>query len=186
MYAKGYKRLFWAMVFISFNINIGFINILPDFIGYILIYSGLGILSSQHKLYEKGKIPAVLLTLLTLKDIWNDPRSNILTGGIYNVGLLTLIFGSIVIIIKIYLIYILCTGVYALCIERGLNELVESVMFSMKFYLIISLIYLAFAPFSINLYSEVRIIFIIIVGIIQMFAGISVALVFKKCKGALL
>ncbi len=185
MYAKGYKRLFWAMVIISFNINIGFINILPDFIGYSLIYSGLGILSSQYKLYEKGKIPAMLLILLTLKDIWNDPRSNILTGGIYNVGLITLIIGSIIIIIKIYLIYILCTGVYVLCIERGLNELVESVMFSMKFYLIISLIYLAFEPFSINLYSEARIIFIIIVGILQMFAGISVALVFKKCKGEL-
>lgn len=185
MYAKGYKQLFWAMVFISFNINIGFINILPDFIGYIYIYSSLCILSSQHKLYEKGKIPAVILILLTLKDIWNDPNSNILTGEVYNVGLFTLIIGSVVLIIKIYLIYILCMGIYRLCKDRGLNELMENVMFSMKFYLIISLIYLAFLPFSINLYSEVRIAFIVIVGIIQIFAGISVALVFKKCKGAL-
>ena len=186
MYAKGYKRLFWAMVIISFNINIGFINILPDFIGYIFIYSSLCILSSQHKLYEKGKIPTVILILLTLKDIWNDPSSNILAGEIYNVGILTLIIGSIVIIIKIYLIWILCTGVYELCKERGLNELLESSRSSMKFYLVISLIYLFYASFSINIYSDVRTIILIIVGSIQMFAGISVALVFKKCKGVLI
>ncbi|MBU3188963.1 hypothetical protein K9O30_07770 [Clostridium bowmanii] len=184
MYAKGYKRLSWAMVFISFNVNI--INILPDFIGYIFIYSSLCILSSQHKLYEKGKIPVVILILLTLNDIWNDPSSNVITGEVYNVGLLTLIIASIAIIIKIYLICILCMGVYELCKERGLNELMESSRVSMKFYLIISLIYLACAPFSINLYSNVRIVFLIIVGIIQMCAGISVALVFKKCKGVLI
>ena len=182
MYAKGYKRLFWGMVFISFNINIGFINILPGFIGYISIYSGLCILSSQYKLYEKGKIPAVILTLLTLKGIWHDPNSNILTGEIYNVGLLTLIIACVVIIIKIYLIYIICMGIYELCRERGLNNLMGSTISSMKFYLIISLIYLAYVPFSINLYSEFRVIFIIIVGIIQIIASISVALVFKKCK----
>jgi len=71
MYAKGYKRLFWGILIISFNINLGFINKLPDFLGYIFIYSALGILSSQHKLYEKGKLPAIILIFLTLKDIWN-------------------------------------------------------------------------------------------------------------------
>lgn len=186
MYAKCYKKLFWAMIFISFNLNIGYINILPDFIGYIFIYSSLCTLSSQHKLFDKGKIPAAILILLTLKDIWNDPSSNILTGEIYSVGLFTLIISSIVLIIKVYLIYTLCNGIYEICKERDINELMERTMFSMKFYLIISLIYLAFSSFSINLFSDVRIIFIIIVGIIQMVAGISVALVFKKCKEALL
>ena len=185
MYAKGYNRLFWGMVFISFNINLGFINILPDFAGYIFIYSGLSILSSQHKLYEKGKTPAAILILLTLKDIWHDPNNNILTVQFYDIGLVTLIIGTITIIIKVYLLYILCKGIYELCKERGLNKLMDSIISSWKFYFAISLIYVAYVPFSINLYSEFRVIFIIIVGIIQTIAAISVALVFKKCQDVL-
>ena len=185
MYVKGYKRLFWGMIFISFNINLGFINVMPAFLGYILIYSGLCALSSQHKLYQKGKIPAMLLIALTLEDIWHDPSNTILTGEIYNVGILPLIISCAVLIINIYLMYIICMGICELCKERGLNELMDSTIFSIKFYLIISLLYLAYLPFSINLYSEFKIIFVIIVGVVRIIAAISVAIVFKKCKDVL-
>lgn len=185
MYAKGYKRLFWGMLIISFNINLGFINILPDFLGYNFIYSGLCTLSSQHKLYEKGKIPAIILIFLTLKDIWHDPSSNILTSQIYNLGLITLLIGTVVIIIRIYLIYILCKSIYELCIERELIKLIDNIISSWRFYFVVSLLYLFYIPFSINLYSQVRIIFVIIVGIIQTIAAICVELVFKDCKQSL-
>ncbi|MCB2320049.1 hypothetical protein LGK98_04340 [Clostridium tagluense] len=123
--------------------------------------------------------------LLTLKEIWQDSNNNILTGQIYNPGLFTLIIGSVVIIIRIYLIYILCKGVYELCKERELNKLKDSIISSWKFYFVISLLYLAYVPFSINIYSEFRIVFVIIVGIIQTIASISVLLVLKKCKEVL-
>ena len=47
----------------------------------------------------------------------------------------------------------------------------DSTIFSIKFYLIISLLYLAYLPFSINLYSEFKIIFVIIVGVVRIIAA---------------
>lgn len=182
MYAKGYKLLFWGMIFLTFNINVGFINILPDFLGYILIYSGLNILSSQHKLFIKGKIPALILILLTIKDVLYDPSSNILAGNNYNTELITIIILTIVTIIKLYLIYILCRGIYELCKEYGLDELMDRTALSWKIYLIAALIYLAYAPFSINLNYKIRTIMLIIIAIMQIITYINVARVFSRGK----
>ena len=182
MYAKGYKLLFWGMIFLTFNINLGFINILPDFLGYILIYSGLNILSSQHKLFIKGKIYALILILLTIKDVLYDPSSNILAGNNYNTEFIIIIIPTIVTIIKLYLIYILCKGIYDLCKEYGLDELMDRTALSWKIYLIVALIYLAYAPFSINLNYKIRTIILIIIGIIQIITCINVASLFSRCK----
>jgi len=182
MYAKGYKLLFWGMIFLTFNINLGFINILPDFLGYILIYSGLNILSSQHKEFIKGKIPALILILLTIKDVLYDPSSNILAGNNYNTEFIVIIIPTIITIIKLYLIYILCKGIYELCMEYGLDELMDRTALSWKIYLIVALIYLAYAPFSINLNYKIRTIILVIIAIIQIITYINVARVFSKCK----
>lgn len=182
MYWKGYNRLFWGIIITIFHINIGYINIIPDFIGYILIYSGLNILALQHKVYEKAKMPAALLVLLTLKDIWNDPNNNILTGQIYKLSLATLIISTLVAIIKLYLIYLLCNGIYEICKERGLEEIMSSAKNIWKNYFFVALAYLIYAPFSINLEQVPRIIIIIIIGVIQIVISISLALMLKKCR----
>jgi hypothetical protein len=185
MYSKGYKRLFWGMLLIIFNINIGFINILPDFAGYILIYSGLNILSSQNQTYQKAKIPAVILMILTLKNLIYDPNSNILSGQIYDLGLIAMIIGTIVDVIKIYLIYILCNGICELCNERELKELMNFTNGSWKFYLITSVLCLLFVPFSINLYMQPRIAVSAILGIVYIIAALLVAGVFRSCNKVL-
>lgn len=182
MYSIGYKRLFWGMVFIIVDINLGFINIFPDFIGYIFIYSGLNVLSSQHKGYEKGKVPAVILILLTVKDVVYNTDNNILVSQGYNLGLITIVIATVVTIVKLYLIYILCQSIYELCKERELNELMEKARTSWKFYFVISLLYLVYYPLSINLYLDLKIVVIFILVIFQIIASISVASLLSKCK----
>ncbi|MCB2307466.1 hypothetical protein LGL08_15615 [Clostridium estertheticum] len=182
MYARGYKRLFWGMLFIIFDINLGSINIMPDFIGYIFIYSGLNVLVSQHKGYEKAKVPAVTLILLTLKDVVYNSNNNILSGQVYSLGLITIVSATVVTIIKLYLIYVLCETIYEICKERGLNELMESARGSCKFYSVISLLYMVYYPLSINLHLDLKIIIIFILVIIQIIASISVASLLNKCK----
>lgn len=181
MYSSAYNKLFWGMMFIIFDINLGAINILPNFIGYMFIYAGLNVLSTQHKIYEKGKIPAIILIVFTLKDIWHYDRSNILLGQFHNLGLITMVINAVVTVINLYLIYIICKGIYELCKKRGLNELMDRTIGSWKFYLIIVLISLFYIPFSINLPLDYNA-FMIIVAVIQICASISIALIFKKCK----
>lgn len=181
MYAVGYNKLFWGMMFIVFNINLGPINILPNFIGYMLIYAGVNILSSQQKIYEKGKIPAIILIVLTLKDIWHNESANILADQFNRFGLITMVIGAVVIVINLYLIYIICKGIYELCSLRGLNELMRSTIGSWKAYFVVDLISLLYIPFSLNLPLSYGI-FMIIVAVIKIFVSISIAGLFRKCK----
>lgn len=185
MYWKGYNRLSWGIIITMFHINIGYITVIPGFIGYTLIYSGLNILATQHKVYAKGKIPAALLVILTLKDIWYDPNNNILNGQIYKFSLITMVFTTVVAVIRLYLIYILCNGIYELCKERGLEELMMRAKHVWKQYFFIVLAYLIYAPFSMNLLELPRIVILIILGIIQMVISIFLVLMFRKCRGQL-
>lgn len=182
MYAKGYNRLFWGIIFLTFEINIVYINIFPDFIGYMLIYSGLNILSSQQKLFKRGKIPAAILTILTLKDIWHDPNNNILNGQLYSGGVFSMLLSTAIIIIRLYLIYIICDGIYKLCEERGLDKLKNMTIDPWKFYFGITAIYLFFVPFSLNLNMSIKIIAFIFIAILQVFISIFLAQLFTKCK----
>lgn len=44
---NGYNKMFWGVLITSFNINLGPINILPNFIGFLLIVSGLNTLYQE-------------------------------------------------------------------------------------------------------------------------------------------
>lgn len=181
VYTSGYNRLFWGIIFITFHINLGNISIPPSFIGYILIYSGLNILESQQQIYKKGKLPAALLTLLTIKDVWYNQDSNILANGFQNLELPTLIIGQITLLMDLYLIYIIFSGIYELCSERGLEEFSQSVKNCWKFCFAVFSISLFCAPFLINLPNDFSI-FLIIVILFQIIAYISISIIFRKCR----
>lgn len=181
MYESGYNRLFWGMLFIIFDINIGAINILPNFIGYLFILSGLSILISQHKNFEKGKVPGILLTLLTLKDIYHNPQNNILAGEFHNLSLYTLIIGSVVTVLNLYLIYIICKTIYELCEERGLSCLKNNTKHYWMLYFVVTVLFLLYTPLSINLPSGYNVI-MIIVSILQLVSAFWIAWMFRRCK----
>lgn len=172
-------------MFLILDINIAYINIFPDFIGYILIYSGLDILTPQQKLFERGKIPSVILTILTLKDIWHDPSNNILNGQIADTELILMLISSVVIIFKIYLIYVICDGIYKLCEERELEDLMNKTIAPWKFYFGISVIYLFFLPCSLNLNIEIKTVIFLLLGFVQICISIFLAQLFIKCKSEL-
>lgn len=105
-----YTRVFWGIIFIYFNINIGTFDILPNFIGYYLIATGLGGLSQKNQAYGIGKIPAYvmifasLLSLLYPQSIYSHEisPSNLWMFGISGFFALS----------NIVIIYAVCKGVY--------------------------------------------------------------------------
>ncbi|MDF2505332.1 hypothetical protein [Clostridium sp.] len=181
MYDTGYNRLFWGMVVIIFHINLGPISVLPSFVGYMLIYSGLNILSAQHKIYEKGRLPAIILVILTLKDVWHNQDNSIMIGNSYNLGLATMIIGAVTAVVDLYLIYIICKGICELCKERELDSIMTNTTDAWKLYFVISLIFLICVPFSINLPVNYNMAMIII-GIIKGIATICIMVMVRKCR----
>ena len=70
MIRNGFMKIFWGLLFILLDIRIGGIDfILPDFVGYILIASGLGILSPIHPRFAKARTFALIMIFLSLADI---------------------------------------------------------------------------------------------------------------------
>jgi hypothetical protein len=184
MYYSGYNRLFWGMIFLLFHINIGYISIIPNFIGYLFIFSGLNILSSQHELFKKGKTVAILLALLSLKDVFYNADNNLLSGQFFSLSLLSLLLDTVINIFNIYVIYVILTGIYELCSERDLTGLTDNVINSFRFYFIASTIILFFIPLSINLSTDLKFL-IIIPGFFKFVASLCIIGIFRRCRFAL-
>lgn len=181
MYGSEYNKLFWGMMFIIFDINLGTINILPNFIGYILIYAGLNSLEKQHEFYKKGKTPAIILIILTLKDIVHNEKNNLLSSEYQSANFLLMIAGTIVIIINIYLIYTICKGIYYISIQKKLDEFKSMAETRWKNYFISAMLMLFYIPFSLNLSFDFNIIMVVL-SIIQTVTMISIAILFRKAR----
>ncbi len=65
---QGYHRIFWGLIFITFHINLGSLQILPGFVGCLVIVSGAGLLVGQHssELFRKTLITAWFLAFISL------------------------------------------------------------------------------------------------------------------------
>lgn len=181
MYESAYNKLFWGMIFIIFNINLGSINIMPNCIGYLLIISGLNILAKQHSIFEKGKTPAVILAIITIKDIINLGTVDLLKGGLPMDNLWYIAIGAFENLLGIYLVYILCKGIYFLAEDRGITELRDSAKGRFSFYLVMEVILLFYTPFSMNLSRNISL-YIIIFVIMHLIGALFIAGLFRKSR----
>ena len=72
--------IFWGLLFILFEIEIGGFSIIPDFIGYILIL--LGMRKNEHiSAYASGKtwaIAATVIAVLLWIPIWDDATLSVI------------------------------------------------------------------------------------------------------------
>lgn len=181
MYESGYNKLFWGMIFVIFNINSGAINYLPNFIGYILIISGLNILLNQHDIYKKAIIPTAILIILTLKDIANLGSLYTNNGQFEIENLWIYAVGAIETILDLYVIYTICKGIYLLSEQRDITELKNSAKERFIFYLVMQVIYLFYVPFSINLKRGMNT-FMVLAAVINAFAALLIAGLFRKSR----
>lgn len=45
--SEGYRKIFWGIFIATFNINIGMVKILPSFVGFLIISSGLKLILQE-------------------------------------------------------------------------------------------------------------------------------------------
>lgn len=62
----GYNKIFWGIFVISFNINFGVIKILPGFIGFLIILSGINTIYEESNLdrFETAKTLGIFMTII--------------------------------------------------------------------------------------------------------------------------
>lgn len=67
MRREGFNGIFWGLLFIVLDIRIdAFDFILPDFIGYLLIFNGLRPLAAEHRGFRRAGVLAAVMVFISL------------------------------------------------------------------------------------------------------------------------
>ncbi|WP_404332506.1 hypothetical protein [Mesobacillus maritimus] len=64
MLYEGFRKIFWGFILVFLEIHLLIIDILPDPIGYYLIFSGINLLNKHYGVSSKGKGFALGLVIL--------------------------------------------------------------------------------------------------------------------------
>lgn len=129
----GFKRIFWGFIFL-FDLRFNNFDILPDFIGYILIVSGLGLLLDLNPRFEAARKFALPLIFLSLFDIYqvNIPLNYF---SLQPATALIFVLGLISAVLNLLLVYNLCTGIAERAGELGKTELESTARSRWNMYL---------------------------------------------------
>jgi hypothetical protein len=65
----GFNRIFWGLLFVVIDLRINSIDFLPDFVGYILIVFGLGLLVPYHKWFRWVRVIAMIMICFSLTNL---------------------------------------------------------------------------------------------------------------------
>lgn len=129
----GYDELFWGLLFF-FDLRINGFDILPNFIGYILIYNGLKKLSDRNVNFKSAKSIAFPLIFLSIPGIYQIQTSAYAAFSSPSI-IFSAAIGIILTILNIILIYRICMGIAEEAGKRMNSELEAKAILRWKLYM---------------------------------------------------
>ncbi|ASS65926.1 MULTISPECIES: hypothetical protein [unclassified Paenibacillus] len=141
------RRLGWGLALILIDIRLGTIDVLPDFIGYLMAASALGALAQSGKVFAKARAVAVGLALLSLPDLV-VPSDTLTDFAAVPLGMH--LYGQGLALIHTLMAYWMIQGFLALAKDAGAFELAASISWRGKLYLTCSVLQLAAYPCLLN------------------------------------
>lgn len=158
---RGCKKIFWGFLITIFDINLGHINILPDFIGYYIMGSGIYILYSefQNDNFKTANILAnVLMSYSLIMGIVEYATStNVIGSGLYEhpvyiiIGfILSIVISSVILIMAFKII----SGFIDLYSHREMEDEANILINKQKNYTVLTIIGLLLISVSLNISSE--------------------------------
>ena len=114
------KKLFWGLFFIYLNFNLEInqhsLNVLPDFVGYILLIQGVDLLKEESPFFEKARPYAVAMAIFTAV-LWIGAVLGVASEDDVITVVLTLIAAAV----KLYISWILIQGVAEIEKDRSVD-----------------------------------------------------------------
>lgn len=137
----GLKLAFWGMLFTVINFRIQGFDIVPDFIGYIMVAIGLSRIEQYEETFSVAKKIAYIMTVLSLINIYQAPAQStvnefgMMENTTNSVNFSAGIFGAIPWLATVFLLigtaaslaffYYMCIGMKSLLSKVGDMELAE-------------------------------------------------------------
>ncbi|MCR1972055.1 hypothetical protein [Clostridium cochlearium] len=145
-----YNKIFWGIFIATFNIKLGSVKILPAFIGYIIILSGI---SSLYKIthiesFNKSKTFAIIISIITILGEFIEFLS-IKSNNLFLFNEICIVFSSVMELLMFY-------NLFNASIEYFNNnnqwDLAYETIKKLKFYIIVSVLNIIFLNFTLVFY----------------------------------
>ncbi len=139
---SGFSKLFWGFLIILLDFRLQNFDILPDIIGYLMIYSGLGqlfYLSEHFNFARKYTVPLAILSLFDIVQFQRPISFDPTTGVMFIVGIVTAV-------IDLMMVYHICVGIAKAAVGINQLELEQIAMNRWKYYLVAKLAFLVTTP----------------------------------------
>lgn len=157
---QAYRKVYYGLMFILLDFRIGTLDILPDFIGYIFMVVGLGILAKGNQQFAKAKLFASILVFTSLFDLVQAPKEVVQapqqTGFFITPSAPVIPFLVVALIaglIRLAMVYSMCEGIRETALTAEKPELAAGAEYRKKIYLGFNYLWLLWIPSSLN-FSE--------------------------------
>ncbi|TKC17114.1 hypothetical protein FA727_13755 [Robertmurraya kyonggiensis] len=150
MMQSSFRKIFWGLLLILLEIHIVVIDILPDPLGYFLVFSGVSALEMEKNASgDRNKVKTMALALLFISIptifVQNTPNEVVSPYSIWPTYMTGL--G----ILKLVLVFYLLKFMTRIAQEWGVGELVKRTEQTGKVYITATLIVILIQSFLVNL-----------------------------------
>jgi len=132
---KGYHKIFWGLIILSFHINLGPVKILPAFVGWLMILGGINILLQEHSTQSfeyAAKYSKVLVGLSIIGGILS-----LLVGAALDRSLLYIYFPIVIMILELLMASKILEGSIESLRFAGNEEMAAELENSQRNYIIL-------------------------------------------------
>jgi len=143
---NGYNKVFWGIVIVTFHINLGMVKIVPPFIGFAIILSGVSLLYKETNIesFERAKMFTIIKITISIIGEVMEALSIELTN-FFMLNEVWMVFHSVIELLIFY-------KLFEAAIEHFNNtnsfDLAEETIRKLKSYIIVSVIGIIFLNFS--------------------------------------
>ncbi len=135
--SEGYRVIFWGIFFITFHINLGPLQILPAFVGYLIVSRGIDHLQREGNFpsFSKARLVSKVLTILGVVSfflIWIPQPESIM------MSFYSLLFS----VLELFLVYYIMEGSIERMLAYGDGKQVDSYRSEQRAYLVFMTIYI--------------------------------------------
>lgn len=170
---NGYKKILLGLIFIILNLKINNFDILPDFIGFILIAHGANLIIDTDIIFKKIKNLSILLSLFKIVQLIIAFFYSYTTFPTYYSFILGII-DTVLEIQFLYLIYLICTSIYNLGKNNNCIDLMDSSNFRFIIFFFSFAITEILSPFIYNFYTNNLNLILIIFAVLNFLSFISI------------
>ncbi|MDF2670907.1 MAG: hypothetical protein K0R67_3213 [Paenibacillus sp.] len=173
----AFLRYSWGIFIVLIDLRIGFLDILPDFIGYILMWRAIRTLGRDRSGYLRAEPFAKLLTLLSIAEIVLFMNPSVLKLG---ESILMLVYSSFILLLTLIMMNFFFSEVSNHASDDSIPYLATKVDSRRWFFNIVSGAFLVYMPFTLNLSSDIALACTIPIGLLSILSMILLGLTCRQ------